>query len=76
MSPKRVFSVDELEDIKSQYLSGTALWKIGEVYGVSRIVITRVVRELGIYQDKRTSMSVEEHKERLRRIGKVELVGD
>ena len=76
MHPKRNFTDEELEQIKFKYQSGTALWKIGEEFGVSRIVITRVVQELGIYKVNRKNMSIEEHKKRIEKFGKVELVGD
>ena len=76
MHPKRVFSTDELDQIRSMYQSGTPLWKIGEEYGVTRIVITRVVKELGIYKSDRKNVSVDEHKKKLAEFGKVELVGD
>jgi len=62
MHSKRTFTDEELEQIKLNYQSGTALWKIGEELGVSRIVITRVVQELGIYKENRKNMSIEEHK--------------
>ena len=76
MHSKRTFTDEELEQIKLNYQSGTALWKIGEELGVSRIVITRVVQELGIYKENRKNMSIEEHKKRLEKFSKVELVGD
>lgn len=76
MHPKKNFGVEDLEQIKLSYLSGTALWKIGEEFSVSRTVILRVVKELGIFKENRTKLSIEEYKERLKKFGRVELVGE
>lgn len=76
MHPKRVFSANELERIASLYHSGNSLSRIGKDFGVTKTVIARVVKELGIYKKNRKNMSADEHKKRLAEFGKVELVGD
>jgi hypothetical protein len=73
---KRVFGKEDLDKIRDLYESGISLGMIGKEFGVTRIVITRVVKEIGIYKENRNHMSIDDHKKKLEEYKKVELVGE
>ena len=73
MRKKIVFTQDQLDRIEKLYKSGHGLERIGVEFGVSKRVISRIIKEFNIYSDDR---SLELHKDRLQKLGRVELVGD
>jgi hypothetical protein len=76
MRPKRTFTEDELRKIRSLYQSGVSLSNIGKEFEISKNVIKKAVVDMGVFQSNRTTMSVDEHKKRIKVLGRVELVGN
>ncbi len=79
MGSKKIFKREDLDRIRFLYQERVSLSEIGVEFGVCGNTIKKAAVDMGLYSSMnsgRRSMSIDEHKDRIKEFGRVELVGE